>query len=150
MGEKKKAKSGFTVSRIVLLLLFVCVAGFAYYNWPSQAEYMSDVDKPQQNDDNSTEKDSLRHRSRTASPDLSNEAYRERLLRKDKQMMARRREELRQLKKKFTLRNRRNLYQAQKDELEGLIRAHGADSAPNSITHDAAIRLKRLEQDAPY
>lgn len=150
MNKKKQTKSGLPKFRIALLLLFLAVAGFAYYNWPSRSEYISNADSPGQPDKDAAVPVKLRQRTRTVSPELSDDEYKEMMLRKDKQMLDRRRAELRRMKKKFSLKRGRNLYEAQKEELMGLIREHGVDSAPNSVTRDAAIRLKRLEEDAPY
>lgn len=143
--RKKQEKAKRPTIRIVLLLFFFAVAGLAYYNWPTR-NLVTDADGK----DEAKEKLQLPERAKTVSPELSNDQYRESMKQKDKKMIERRRAEQRRLRKKFSLKNSRDLYGNQKEELEGIISTYGADSAPNSITHEAQVRLRQLESDAPY
>ena len=144
--RKKQEKAKRPTIRILLLLFFFAVAGLAYYNWPTRSNLVTDADSK----DEAEEKLQLPERAKTVNPELSNDQYREIMKQKDKKMIERRRAEQRRLRKKFSLKNGRDLYGNQKEELEGIISTYGADSAPNSITHEAQVRLRQLESDAPY
>ena len=130
---------------IALLLLILVAAGSAYF-WPRTVEQLSEADAVVD------ETGVVRHRERLVDPALSNEEFRDKLVRLDERNLSRRRSELRAMRKKFSLQNPRSLYRANKEPLETMVREIGGgrlDAEPNSVVNEAMLQLKRLEEDRP-
>ncbi len=146
MNEKTNTRKRSILPGVALLLLILVAAGSAYF-WPRTVKQLSEAEKVAE------ETSIVRHRERIVDPALSNEEFRDKLVRLDKRNLARRRSELRSMRKKFSLQNPRSLYRANKEPLEAMVREMSRsgelDSEPNSVVNEAMLQLKRLEEDRP-
>ena len=163
-STKRPARKKTSGLGVVVLLMLVLASASAWWflrsrssarlttSASSQSEKLNDGD-----DDSQLVKkgDGYRHRDRSVEPDLTDDEFREKMLARDKEMRQSRRAEMREMRDKLTLKDRRDTFGNRKQELQELIAARGKgnrDKNPRSIVNDAIRQLRELEsdEDAPY
>ena len=164
-STKRPARKKTSVLGVVVLLMLVLASASAWWFLRSRSSARLTTSASSQNeklndgdDDGQLVKkggDGYRHRDRSVEPDLTDDEFREKMLARDKEMRQSRRAEMREMRDKLTLKDRRDTYGNRKQELQELIAARGKgkrDKNPRSIVNDAIRQLRELEsdEDAPY
>ena len=163
-STKRPARKKTSGLGVVVLLMLVLASASAWWFLRSRSSARLTTSASSQNeklndgdDDGQLVKkgDGYRHRDRSVEPDLTDDEFREKMLARDKEMRQSRRAEMREMRDKLTLKDRRDTFGNRKQELQELIAARGKgkrDKNPRSIVNDAIRQLRELEsdEDAPY